>query len=235
MTNLATQYDAIAAAFSAVHNEGGNSNRDNRAVFYTHLSGIKPSTQLLDVACGDGLDLVHYVRLGATVMGIDASAELLAIARTRLPGVELYCGDFSSIPFADESFDMVVSKYALQTAPDMRRVFEEMHRVLKPGGTLCFLVTHPLRQYLERKDTACDYFAQTIVDSVILNATVVVKEPTHTLNEYLNPWFLTRFDVRVCEEHWDAAAEQIGGGKYPGYLIVKAVKRERKIKTAADY
>jgi ubiquinone/menaquinone biosynthesis C-methylase UbiE len=225
MKNLATQYNAIATAFSAVHDEDENSNRDNRAVFYTHLNGIGPGTQLLDVGCGDGLDLAHYSRLGAEVKGIDASSEMLAIARKRLPGVELHCGDFSSMPFADESFDMVVSKYALQIAPDMRRVFEEMHRVLKPGGTLCFLVTHPLRQYLERKDTACDYFAQTIVDSVILNATVVVKEPTHTLNEYFSAWFLARFDVRVCEEHWDAAAEQIGSSKYPGYLIVKAVKR----------
>lgn len=181
--------------------------------------------KVLDLACGDGLDLAYYKELGAEVYGLDASEELVKIARERLPGADIRVGLFESNPFEDNFFDIVLSKYAIQTSADMKPVFLEINRVLKTGGTLIYLVTHPLRQYMEKKDPTTDYFEQKIVDCHILNDTIVVQEPTHTLNEYLNPDFLTNFDVQEFEEYWDAAAEQIDGRKYPGYFILRAIKR----------
>lgn len=88
-----------------------------------------------------------------------------------------------------------------------------------------YLVTHPLRQYLEKKDPTIDYFEQRVVDCHILNNTITVKEPTHTMNEYLSSEFLKDFDAQEFEECWDAAAERVDGRKYPGYFILKAKKR----------
>ena len=88
-----------------------------------------------------------------------------------------------------------------------------------------YLVTHPFRQYFEKKELEGDYFEQKIVDSNILNNSILVKEPSHTLNEYLNDFLFSNFEVQLFEEYWDAAAEQIDGKKYPGYFILKAKKR----------
>lgn len=223
--DLSKQYNSFAKKFSEVHDAGGNSNRDNRAVFYSHIDFINPGIKILDVACGDGLDLVHYKELGAEVSGIDASEELVAIAKGRLPDADIRVGLFEKLPFEDNLFDAVLSKYAIMTSPDMKPVLAEMHRVLKPGGIMLYLVTHPFRQYFEKKDPQADYFEQKVVDSNILNNTILVKEPSHTMTEYLNDFLFKNFEVLAYDEQWDASAEQIDGKKYPGYLIIKARKR----------
>lgn len=223
--NLSKQYDEFANKFSDIHNIGENSNHDNRKNFYDQLDFVKPGVKLLDLACGDGLDLVYYKKLGAEIYGLDASEELIKIAKERLPKEDLRVGLFEQIPFDDEYFDIVLSKYAIQTSADINPILKEIYRVLKPGGIVMYLVTHPFRQYFEKKDIKADYFDQKVVDCNILNNSIMVKEPSHTLNEYLNPEFLSKFDIIFYQEYWDAAAEQIDGKKYPGFFILKAKKR----------
>jgi ubiquinone/menaquinone biosynthesis C-methylase UbiE len=223
--DLSKQYDQFAEDFSRIHDAGENSNRDNRKVFYDQLDFIKPGVKLLDLACGDGLDLVYYRKLGAEVYGLDASEKLIDIAKQRLPDADIRIGTFEKLPYEDNYFDVILSKYAIQTSENLNPVFQEIYRVLKPGGILMYLVTHPFRQFLEKKEGKTDYFEQKIVQSRILNDAIVVEEPSHTLNEYLTSEFLKNFDIRFYGEFWDAAAEQIEGKKYPGYFILKAIKR----------
>jgi ubiquinone/menaquinone biosynthesis C-methylase UbiE len=223
--DLSKQYNEFAKEFSDTHDVGENSNRDNRNEFYTQLDFIKPGIKLLDLGCGDGLDLVHYKKLGAEIYGIDASEELLQIAKKRLPDANIHVGLFEKIPFTDNYFDVVLSKYAIMTSADLQPIIAEIRRVLRPGGVVMYLVTHPFRQYFEKRDNHADYFEQKIVDSHILNNTITVKEPSHTMNEFLNQEFFKDFDIQYYKEYWDAAAEQIDGRKYPGYFILKAAKR----------
>ncbi len=133
--NLAKQYNECAGTFSAMHNIGENSNRENRDIFYKRVDFIRPGTRILDLGCGDGLDLEHYKKLGASVYGLDASEELIKIARQRLPGDDIRVGLFESLPYPDNFFDAVLSKYALQTSADLEPCFREIDRVLKPNGT----------------------------------------------------------------------------------------------------
>ena len=69
------------------------------------------------------------------------------------------------------------------------------------------------------------YFRQEIVHSRIFGHALVVKEPSHTLAEYFNDYFLRHFAILLFREHVDPGAEKIGGCIYPGFFIVKAVKR----------
>jgi len=223
--DLAKQYDNFAKKFSDVQDVGENSNRYNRKVFYDHLDFIKPEMKLLDLGCGDGTDLVYYKKLGTDIYGVDASQELLIIAKKKLPDANLKIGLFENIPFEDNYFDVVLSKYAIMTSADMEPIFKEIYRILKPNGMMMFLVTHPFRQFFEKKDEKADYFEQKNVDSHILGKTITVKEPTHTMIEYLNYFLFKNFDVQDYDEHWDPAAEQIDGKKYPGFFILKAKKR----------
>lgn len=229
---LSTQYDDFAEGFSASHDIAENGNRENRRVFYEYLNFVRQGDKLLDLGCGDGLDMVHYAHLGAEVCGIDASAEMIKLAKSRLPNSDIRVGLFEQLPYQNNTFDVILSRYAIQTSADVAPCLEEMHRVLKPGGTVVFLVVHPFRQYFEKKDSKADYFEQKVVDSRIFNNKLVVKEPTHTFSEYLSPAFLKKFDIAQFGEYWDAAAEQIEGKKYPGYFIIKATKRHAPLRLA---
>ncbi len=223
--DLSKQYNNLSKTFSDIQDLGENSNRDNRQKFYDKINFVKPGMKLLDLACGDGLDLVYYKSLGADVFGLDASEELIKIARHRLPKEDIKVGIFEKMPYKDNFFDVVLSKYAIQTSIDLKPIFSEILRVLKPGGILMYLVTHPFRQYFEKKDSQADYFEQKIVDSLILNNQILVKEPSHTMNDYLDESLFDNFDVQLYREYWDASAEQVDGKKYPGYFILKAKKR----------
>lgn len=97
---------------------------------------------VLEVAIGTGRNLPFYppeVRL----TGIDFSPAMLDIARQRAADlgrkVELREGDAQRLPFADASFDTVVCTLSLCGIPDDRAAIAEMHRVLRPGGTLLLL------------------------------------------------------------------------------------------------
>jgi ubiquinone/menaquinone biosynthesis C-methylase UbiE len=192
---------------------------------YKFVGSDLSNKKVLDLACGDGIDAQHYKEIGANVDGIDASDKLIEIATRKYPAVNFKVGFAEKLPYEDNSFDCVYTKYAIMTSPQMDPIFNEVNRVLKKGGTFIYLVTHPLRQFLERKNLSEDYFVQSEVKLPILDATVTVIEPTHTLNEYFNSDFFSKYEMIDFKEVFDPAAEQISGGKYPGFFIVKAIKK----------
>lgn len=100
------------------------------------------SGEVLEVAIGTGRNLPWYpaeVRL----TGVDFSSAMLGIARARAAElgreVALREGDAQALPFPDASFDTVVCTLGLCGFPDERAALVEMHRVLRPGGTLLLL------------------------------------------------------------------------------------------------
>ena len=107
-----------------------------------------PIGTALDAACGTGRHAVHLSRLGHRVIGVDASAEMLAIAAHKLPDTALYRAELTSIPLPDGSVDLVVCALALCHLPDLVPVFAEFARVLRPGGHLVISDPHMLLSYL---------------------------------------------------------------------------------------
>jgi ubiquinone/menaquinone biosynthesis C-methylase UbiE len=109
------------------------------------LAQLQPGEAVLDVGCGTGtLALVARQRVGAAgrVSGIDPSAQLLARARRKAArrGLEInfQLGVIEQLPFADQSFDVVLSTLMMHHLPDdlKRQGLAEIARVLKPGGRL---------------------------------------------------------------------------------------------------
>jgi SAM-dependent methyltransferase len=95
---------------------------------------VTPDTDLLDVGCGSGRFCVLARERGARVAGIDATPELLAIARERNPAADLRHGDLQFLPWEDGSFDVVTGFNAFFYAADIIAAFREAGRVLRPGG-----------------------------------------------------------------------------------------------------
>ena len=104
---------------------------------------------ILEVACGRGGFVRQLARAGGWVTGCDFSSAALRAARNKLfvPDVTdgpllaaLVQGDAQSLPFADNSFDVVVSCETIEHLPQVRAAVAEMYRVTRPGGKL-FLTT----------------------------------------------------------------------------------------------
>lgn len=225
MNDIRKQYNNFANDFSSNHNIGENSNNQNRLEFYGFLDFLDKEQVLLDLCCGDGYDASQYKEKVKEVHAIDASEDLIELAKEKYDGINFKVGLAEDLPYQDGMFDVVVSKYAIMTSPDINPSFNEAHRVLKTGGYFAYLMTHPFRQYFEKRNSKADYFIQEIVESNILNNSVKLHEPTHTFNEYFNQDFLSKFDIINFQESFDPAAEQVNGRIYPGYFIVVCRKR----------
>lgn len=105
-------------------------------------------TEALDVGTGTGRHAIKLAKSGAKVTAIDASPEMLAVARQKASreGVEI---DFQlaslndGLPFDDEKYDFVISGLMLCHIPDLRQALHEFRRVLKSNGTLLITDFHP--------------------------------------------------------------------------------------------
>jgi SAM-dependent methyltransferase len=103
--------------------------------------GTPPTAQVLDVGCGTGANLRLLVELGyQDVTGLDCSEEAIRwCAEKRLPPVKR--GDLCQLPFPGDHFDMILATDVLEHIDDEGAAVAELHRVLRPGGTL--IVTVP--------------------------------------------------------------------------------------------
>ncbi|WP_297536175.1 class I SAM-dependent methyltransferase [Thermococcus sp.] len=90
------------------------------------------SGKALDLGCGTGNYTLELERRGFDVIGLDASEGMLKIARSK--GLNCIKGNAYSLPFPDETFDLVLSVTMFEFIHGPERVLREIHRVLKPGG-----------------------------------------------------------------------------------------------------
>ena len=108
---------------------------------------IGAGQRVLDVGCGTGVVAITAARLGAKVTGIDLTPELLSHARENANiaqvEVEWREGDVENLPFADSTFDVVVSQFGHIFGPRPEIAIREMLRVLKSGGTISFATWPP--------------------------------------------------------------------------------------------
>jgi arsenite methyltransferase len=108
------------------------------------LGRIEPGSTVLDLGCGAGTDLLiaaQMVGADGRVIGVDMTATMLARARDSaeemgLDNIELHEGLIESVPVADASVDVVISNGVIDLVPDKDAVFDEIERVLRPGGRL---------------------------------------------------------------------------------------------------
>lgn len=109
---------------------------------------LLPTGRALDAACGTGRYAKVLDRLGHQVVGVDGSAEMLALARPKVPGARFHHGDLHDLPLPDVEFDLVVCALALTHQPALEPALRELCRVLKPGGHLVLSDIHIASLYL---------------------------------------------------------------------------------------
>ncbi len=109
---------------------------------YELLSDLVTGGSVLDLGCGDGhlLMLLEQGTRASRVVGLDFSAQELASSRARSSHAALVRAAGQALPFASQSFDLVVSHLAFHLMSEIELVVEEMARVLAPSGRFAAIV-----------------------------------------------------------------------------------------------
>jgi SAM-dependent methyltransferase len=123
--------DATAESFAGVAN-------------HWLLGRIEPGSVVLDLGCGAGTDLLIAAQMTSPtgrVIGVDMTPSMLERSRASsqemgLANVELHESLIEALPVEDASVDIVISNGVIDLVPDKDAVFDEIDRVLRPGGRL---------------------------------------------------------------------------------------------------
>lgn len=109
-----------------------------------------PRGEVLDVGCGTGLLATRLAGAGYGVTGVDPSEGMLEVLRGRTPEVDAVRGSGTSLPFADHTFDLVLSVAVMHHIADseaVRQTLSEMVRVANPSGRILVWDHNPRNPY----------------------------------------------------------------------------------------
>lgn len=135
-------YETIAGFYDDTQRVGSaliGMDRDAYVHSYLHRLEVKPDDRVLETSVGTGLNF-KYLPRSAHFTGLDLSPEMLARCRDNLRrwqmDADLFLGNAESLPFADESFDVVFHVGGINFFSDRAKAIQEMIRVAKPGSLL---------------------------------------------------------------------------------------------------
>lgn len=151
---------------------------------------------MLEVGCGVGTDGVRFARNGAIYTGFDGSKEATALAQRRfdLEGLEatFVNGDATSLPFADDSFDLVYSHGVIHHFEQTEKAVEEFRRMLRPGGVAIVMLYHR---------SSFSYYFTIMTLHRALAALLFLRGGAKLISK------VTGEDVKVLKGHKDLLAE----------------------------
>lgn len=137
-------YDRIAAIYEEHYSDPTSLTYRDRFINRRLFDGIDVAgMRVLDAMCGSGQLTDYLLRHRAQVTGLDVSEAVIDRFRSKYPASEAVTASIFDTPFPDASFDCVAVSLALHHAqPHVQEAFDEITRVLRPGGWLVFAEPH---------------------------------------------------------------------------------------------
>src|SRR5262249_45114218 len=110
--------------------------------------GVTAKDTVLDVACGPGLTACAFAKIAMSVTGVDITPAMIGRAKERqaemgLTNLTWNVGDVTSLPYPDDSFSLVITRYSFHHLLNPRGALAEMKRVCLPGGKVLVMDAAP--------------------------------------------------------------------------------------------
>ena len=166
------------------------------------FSTLKEGDVVLDLGSGAGFDSFLAARkVGKTgkVIGVDMTPEMIAKARAnakagKYDNIEFLLGDIEALPLPDCSVDVAISNCVINLVPDKEKVFQELNRVLRPGGRFMVSDLVLLKELPEQVRTSVEAYVGCVAGAILKD-------------EYLAIIRGAGFeDVRIVDESYAAVA-----------------------------
>jgi ubiquinone/menaquinone biosynthesis C-methylase UbiE len=182
------QFGGSAAAYVASPLHAAGEDLDRLRAWGT----ARPGDRMLDVATGGGHTALAFAGIARRLVAYDLTEPMLQAARGHVRGrgaanVEFVAGDATALPFRDGSFDVVTCRTAAHHFPDVGAAVRQIHRVLRPGGSLL------LQDILGHDDAAANAFILEVERR---------RDPSHVRSYRLAEWkaFLRATGLTIIEE-----------------------------------
>jgi len=138
---IVKMFDEIAPTYDLVNrivSFGSDKIWRKKAIKET-LKFLPQNPKILDVACGSGDMIAEWLKYTSHIIGLDASGEMLKIAKKRFSNIPFYQGLAQNLPFDNDSFDCLSISFGLRNIIETQKAISEFHRVLKQNGILLIL------------------------------------------------------------------------------------------------
>ena len=170
---------------------------------------LTPESTLLDAGCGHSAELAcRFASLVKTAWGVDCVAFDAGLDHC---GVRLVSGDLSALPLENESIDVVVARAVMEHLPEPLSVYQEVRRVLRPGGRFLFLTPNA-------------YHYATLVARAVPNryhAAIVKRVESRPTHDTFDTFYLSntaRAVRRLAQQSQLRTLSVDFAGQFPGYL-----------------
>ncbi|MFH1454752.1 MAG: class I SAM-dependent methyltransferase [bacterium] len=217
------------------------------------LMEIKNTDNVLDLACGQGMFAREFAKLGAKVIGVDISDELIKIAQKQnVKNINYVVSSANNLSFIkNESLDKISIILALQNISNLSGVIKECNRVLKPKGKLYIVLNHPAFRVPQKSDWGYDdkkkaqyrrveqYLSEIMINIDMNPGEKIKKNKKYTvsfhrsLQAYFNTLYTYGFLIGRLEE-WISnkksqngprqKVEDIARKEIPMFMCIEAVK-----------
>jgi SAM-dependent methyltransferase len=187
-------YDAVAATYAELFRDTLDDSPLERAILGAFAELVKKGGDgpVADVGCGPGHITAHLDGLGLEAFGVDASAEMIALARQAYPRLPFDQGSMAALDIADGALGGVLSRWSIIHTPprEVPVILAEFHRVLAPGGHLLVAFSasegpsHPAQVFDHTVEPAYrwwpDHLAALLRDRGLAEVARLVTEPEPT-------------------------------------------------------
>ncbi|MFJ4870074.1 class I SAM-dependent methyltransferase [Streptomyces sp. NPDC088757] len=187
-------YDAVASTYEEMFRDSLRDSPLDRAMLGVLAEAVRADGEgrVADLGCGPGHVTAHLDGLGLTAFGVDASPEMIGLARRAHPDLRFDVGSMTALDIADGTLDGVLSRWSVIHVPpdELPAVLAEFHRVLVSGGHLLIAFSgsegpaHPTQVFDHAVAPAYrwwpDHLAATLRASGLAEVARTVREPRPT-------------------------------------------------------
>ena len=215
------QYDEIAEDYIKNQREFFSDREDwTRLILHQRIKQSN-GQKVLDVGCGSGDDVKKCEESGLEAYGIDVSEKMCSVAQSSIGHPErIKIGTYEQIPFEDQFFDVIFGRYSLHYLKNFNKAYLEMGRVLRPGGTLLQVVSHPIYDNF----IAINSNNKETISVKLYNGKITVTFPLHKLGDYFSSVFFEQFELNELAES-PSSVDAENPHELPETLFFRAIRK----------